>query len=579
MSVLHLHLCPHLSGKAADHSIRVRTRLPTPALAKGDAVFHHVLCRGPVKTQQYAAAAIHVRDSHGSPVALRAEDSNDGRHRTFRAGADVAAGALTADYEARPWNPTESSPCGPQIALERDGGGLTGAGMGFLLRPAEGIEREVDGVVIEWDLGDAPSGSRAVCSLGEGVKVVANVRPSVLDECFFAVGPLHSYPPASSISATDACSNADGENVESNKAGSKDSDGGGPFGAYWLGTPDFDVSALGHKMQQLFPKMAAFFRDEDPAYRIFVRHNVQKCVSGRGLHRGFVFAWNEIMPRDPRETDEFLMHETVHNWPRLGHSAGGPTAEEVVDAWFNEGIAEYYSLILPYRFGVFSEEDFIERFNVRLSGYYTNPDRGVVNKDVMGLFWKGGHVNRIPYQRGFMYFLQLAYQLKKAKGRSLDDLILDMLDLRNRNEPHGIAVWLSLLKRELGPSALEDYRLMSDAVPIVLPADYLHLVEGITGWRIVRQDQEEFCLGFSEDSLRDKVVKGLDPQSRAASAGVREGDAVTARYSYFAVAERWGQDFTMTVTRPGGNGVEGELKVLSWSPRSAHKVESYQAVR
>lgn len=442
--------------------------------------------------------------------------------------------------------------------------------MAFILRPAEALEKIVNTVAIKWDLSDAPSGSRAVCSLGEGVVVLADVRPSMLDECFFAVGPLNSYPPAPTLAT-----NAD---ASKGVVSQMENDSSGTFGIYWLGAPNFDVSALGYKMQQLFPKMAAFFHDEDPTYRIFVRYNVQKCVSGRGLHRGFVFAWNTIMPRDPNETDEFLMHETVHNWPRLGHSKGGPTAEEVVDAWFNEGIAEYYSLILPYRFRISSDDEFIERFNIRLSGYYTNPDRTVVNKDVMGLFWKGGHINRIPYQRGFMYFLRLAYQLKKANGRSLDDLILEMVDLRNRDEPHGIAVWLSMLERELGPPALEDYRTMSDAIPIVLPTDYLRVVEGLD-WSIVRQDQEEFCLGFQEDSLREKVVKGLDPESRAASAGVREGYSITAQYSYFFVAERWGQDFSMTVKRPDSNGEDGPKMVLSWSPRSLHKVESYQAVR
>lgn len=66
----------------------------------------------------------------------------------------------------------------------------------------------------------------------------------------------------------------------------------------------------------------------------------------------------------------------IHNWPRLGFSAGGPTQEELADGWFNEVIAEFYSLVLPYR------------------------------------------------------FMKLTYQLKKLGCRSLDDLILEMVDLR-----------------------------------------------------------------------------------------------------------------------------------------------------
>lgn len=211
------------------------------------------------------------------------------------------------------------------------------AGMGFLLRPTMQLEELVETMVIEWQLSDCPMGTQAVCSLGEGLKVVSTLKPSILDECFFAVGPLQSYPVRKDGGASD--------HTNSN-----------PFGMYWLETPDFDAPELGRKMQQLFPKMASFFRDPDPTYRIFIRHNVQKCMSGRGLHRGFVFAWTDLAPRDPDYTDEFLMHETVHNWPRLGHSPGGPTMEEMADGWFNEGIAEYYSLVLAFRFGIFNEK-------------------------------------------------------------------------------------------------------------------------------------------------------------------------------------------------------------------------------
>lgn len=555
MPALELQLIPHLSCEAANHSLHVRMLLQTPALAEHDALFHHVLCRGPTKTQQYTTEDIRVRDSLGCQVRLRSQDSKDGRHRTFHATPGLAAGELTVEYEATPWNPTETSPCGPQIALERDGGGLTAAGMGFILRPAEKLGELVEAMNIEWKLDHTPADTRAVCSLGEGAKVASTAKPSTLDECFFAVGPIQSYPPLEvGTSLTQR--------------------GSSHFGMYWLETPNFDAPELGRKMKQLFPKMASFFHDHDATYRIFVRHNVQKCISGRGLHRGFVFAWTKIAPRDPDCTDEFLMHETVHNWPRLGHSPGGPTMEEMADGWFNEGIAEYYSLILPYRFGIFTEQEFVRRLNIRISGYYTNPDRHVKNKDVMGLFWKSGHANQIPYQRGFMYFLQLAYKLKMAGTWSLDDLILKMVDLRNCNEPHGIAVWLNLVEGELDAPALEDYRSMSDANPIVLPPDYLQVVEGID-YKIERQDQEEFCLGFSEDSLRAKpaIVKDLDPESRAAQAGVKEGDLITPRYSFFSSSERWGQTFSMTIIREEGS--DGP-RVLSWSPRSWNKVESYQ---
>ena len=174
--------------------------------------------------------------------------------------------------------------------------------------------------------------------------------------------------------------------------------------------------------------------------------------------------------------------------------------------------------------------------------------------------------------------MKLAYQLKKAGKRSLDDLILDMVDLRNRERPpaYGISVWLSMLEAELGPSALTDYHSMAEAVPIVLPPGCLRVTEGLD-WTLQRQDQGEFYLGFPEDCLDRKrsVVKDLDPDSRAAEAGVLEGDIITPQHSFFVIAERWGRNFEMTIRREGVDG----LKVLSWRPRSRKKVESYQLVR
>ncbi|KAK9777094.1 putative Peptidase M61 catalytic domain-containing protein [Seiridium cardinale] len=350
--------------------------------------------------------------------------------------------------------------------------------MSFILRPA--TDRVLD-TTIEWDVESTPSGTRAACSLGEGIRVSAQIKATDLDECFFAVGPLHSYPR--------------GETGE-------------PFGIYWLSDSPFDAGALGAKTKALSPRMVKFFDDPDPTYRVFIRRNIQKCVSGRGQHGGFVYAWTMVVPRD---IDEVLIYETVHNWPRLGHSVGGPTMEEMADGWFNEGIAEYYSLVLPFRSGIFSGQDFVRRINIRIPAYYTNPDRTIKNKDVQDRFWVGGHINRIPYQRGFM---------KRAGARSLDQLIINMVHPRRQEQPHNIPVWNSMLEKQLGPATETSYQEMS----VVLVSVYLRVVEGLD-WTLLRQDQEEFCLGFDEASLSPKggVVMDLIPTSRVPKQGCRWG--------------------------------------------------------
>lgn len=265
MPSLKVTLTPSLPEDEADHCIHVRMTLDIPAIKKDEILFYHTLVRGPIKTMQYTTDDIQLRNSFG-PVPIYAQNSGDNRQRKFLTKIDMSPGQIFVEYQATPWNATETSPCGPQIALERDGGGLTAAGMSFILRPALDM---IMNITVEWDLYSTPAGTWAVCSLGEGQKVITKAKASILDDSFFAVGPLHSYPPGRA---------------------------GGNFGMYWLENPPFDASALGQRMQVLFPKMATFFNDPDPTYRIFIRRNIQKCASGRGLHRGFVFAWTTIVP-------------------------------------------------------------------------------------------------------------------------------------------------------------------------------------------------------------------------------------------------------------------------------------------
>jgi predicted metalloprotease with PDZ domain len=343
---------------------------------------------------------------------------------------------------------------------------------------------------------------------------------------------------------------------------------------YWLSDPPFDSYKLGQDLKELIPQMANFFGDDEQLFRIFIRRNEYKCASGRGLHRGFVFSWTPLSPKDEDIVQDFLMHEIVHNWPRLGFTTGGP--QDLVDGWFNEGIAEYYSLILPYLFGIMTEEQFIQRFNWRISGYYTNSDRAVENKDVQDRFWLPGRVHRIPYQRGFMYFVQLAYKLHNSGKRPLDELITDMIKLRATGKPHGIHVWLSLVERELGSMALDNYKDMSEAKPIILPPDVAKVWISNNKWRLEPVRQEEFYLGFPEENLsaEPRVIAGLDLESRAAEAGLQEGDQITLRYGFLSDADVWPNLFTMNVKR----GNDQTPHEIIWWPRSWLKVESYQFI-
>lgn len=273
MSVFNLKLQPVFNTEGAVQAIDITMVFNTAGKKKDDILFDHTLMRAVVPTIQYTAAeSIRLIDSHNASIGMYTADTKRNTHREFRVEQDVPAGErLTVKYQATPRHVNESTRCGPQVAIEEDNRGLSGAGLAFLLIPATGDGNVLCDIVIEWDLSSAPPKTRAVCTFGEGQRVTVREKPSVLSECFFAVGSLKSYPPFADTTLAKPTSHS-------------------RFGMYWLSDPPFDAYILGQQLERLIPQMATFFRDDERLFRVFIRRNEYKCASGRSLHRGFVFA-------------------------------------------------------------------------------------------------------------------------------------------------------------------------------------------------------------------------------------------------------------------------------------------------
>ncbi|EED15753.1 conserved hypothetical protein [Talaromyces stipitatus ATCC 10500] len=522
MAALSVNLRPVFDSEGAAQVIDITMFFTTYAKTKGDILFNYTLKRANVPTTQFTAQSVRLTDSHKSVIRLYTVDTERSTHREFRVEEDISTGErLTVQYQATPRQVNAYTSCGPPVAMEKDNGGLSGAGLALLLIPSAG---DGNSDVVH----DILQELRAHLGKGSGLLCMK-------DYLFFpSVFLLVARYPAAAVDS--------------------------PFRIYWLSEPPFNAYTLGKQLQKLVPRMAMFFGDDEKLFQVFIRRNEYKCASGL------------VCTRDEDIVQDFLMHEIVHNWPRLGFTTGGP--EDLIDGWFNEGIAEYYSLILPYIFSILTEDQFIQRFNWRISGYYTNPDRAVHNKDVQDRFWLPGRVHRIPYQRGFMYFVQLAYKLHNLGKRPLDDLIRKMIKLRAANQPHGIHVWLSLIEIELGSMALEDYKDMSNGKQMILSPDVAGVWISNSKWKLEPVAQEEFYLGFPEENLssESRVINGLDLQSRAAEAGLQDGDEITLEYGFLVDADVSPKLFTMNVRRSN----QETLRKITWWPRSWHTVQSYQ---
>ncbi len=321
---------------------------------------------------------------------------------------------------------------------------------------------------------------------------------------------------------------------------------------------------MADRIQKLYAYMSDFFHDEGHSYRVFIRKDPYTSGNGTALIRSFMFSYSEDRPPTVDGLQGLLSHEMAHNWPSLQ----GPHA---ATAWYSEGTAEFYSIVLSRRAGLLSLDDFLEKVNGRASGYYTNPLQTLSNDEAGTRFWNDTRAQRVPYGRGFMYLVRVNAQIRAHSDgqRSLDDIVRELYAREQRGEAYGIETWLDLAEQELGPEAATEYQDMAAGKLIVPP-------ENAFGpcFRPERQDEKLLDLGFDIGSLNEspRVVHGLVPGSAAARAGLRNGDEIVTATRLQDVIADTTIPMVLQVRRGGG-----EFEI-SYEPRGK-SVESYRWTR
>jgi hypothetical protein len=480
-------LRPHATG-GSDSYVGVQMTLLRPDVAAGQILVHMPLKIVGIPTARYDGDAISAADAQG-PLRLTAEDEPPTPQWIYRDWkiARATVGDVVLTYHAPPRQVTAATNNGPLFDLREEAGGFAGAGIGFLALPTrEGPWR----IHLKWDLSDAPAGSRGESSLGDGeVELIAPAE--TLGYSYYMVGPLRSIP-------------------ERND---------GKFGLYWLGDPPFDVAALGQRIRTLYTTMATFFHDTGSSYRVFMRQNPYEGTGGSGLGRSFMFGYNPAAKPTVDALQGLLAHETAHNWPAMQGEHGDT-------AWYSEGTAEYYSLLLSSRAGLLSTPEFLSSINEKARAYYQNPYLRLTNSQAAKIFWTDPTAQTVPYGRGFMY-LQItdgAIRARSGGKRSLDDVVLELYQRKVNEEPYGIPQWLELVGKQIGArEARRAYEAMvAGAVEVPSSSRFAPC------FKVVRRSTRKFELGFSRSSLNDdRVVRDLIAGSAAAKAGIQNGDTVT----------------------------------------------------
>jgi len=263
------------------------------------------------------------------------------------------------------------------------GGGVAGSGGGFLLLPDDGW---TDSIHLHWDLSHFPPQSLGVISAGRGDVTLAG-KPSLLIEQWMLAGPAQVF----------------------HEPGPVD------FTGYVLGVP-FDgakeiawaaraYSFLGDTFRYLQPL---------PPYPVFVRvldATPKDTGTALGLGLGFMMHIDNApkLVHPPSRIHNIMFHEMTHQWV-------GQNAKE--ESWFAEGMTVYYSLVLPLRGNLESDDDLVEALNDWAVKYYTNPARNWTEEKIRAAGFGNEQVRLAPYERGCFYFAVLDAQIRaKSHGR------------------------------------------------------------------------------------------------------------------------------------------------------------------
>ncbi|RAO68570.1 uncharacterized protein BHQ10_004582 [Talaromyces amestolkiae] len=454
-------------------------------------------------------------------------------------------GPISAEYEALPRRISTTTRNAPPFDLRLNFGGAISSGYGFLAAPlVEGFDQKFD-VFVQWDLSKAPSGTRAIWTFGEGPDRVYRRMPcSEIQATYFAVGKIVSH-------------------------------GSAQFGLYWLGNPPFDARLLSDDLCPIFMHMAKFFGDkEDDPYRVFIRYNIYRgSGAGTALVRSFTFNYDDWDYKDPPSAEQqalFLCHEMTHNWVKLG--------DPETDNWYAEGLAEYYSLLMPTRTKLLTLEQFRVALNYRLFAYYTNPLVHHSNDEVAKLTWKVTDAQQIPYGRGLLLAFAVDDLISSVShGRqSLDDLVLSILRRQRNGEPSNQQTYIEELGYLLGDDASSYIKARAMVAHMCAGKPMVPTVHGLArfGLKAERGEGAIWELGFDEAAAMDElIIKNLDPCSAAARAGVHEGDRIIKYTPWSNIKGKQDAMIELFLCRRSGDEI-----VVSFTPRGSRMMVVWQYV-
>lgn len=495
--------------------VRVTWRLDGIELRAGQPLGQLALSIAGAPTVQLDGAVTAMDQRGQVPLDTGLAEDDEGEEVRRWGVARATYGPIEVSYLAEPVT-AEPRGATPPLELRREGVGLSGALKCFLVLPPGPDELTFE---VRWSrpgAGDgAAEGWMAVSSLGEGDGdhgELAGTGLELLGDTYVMCGDLSDHH------------HRDGE-----------------LSTWWLTPPGVDVQAFSQRLGTTYQVMSRAFDAPAHPYRVFLRTHPHRGANASAHPASFVMALNPTDPLDEASLYETVAHELVHEWLRLD----GP-AEEVT--WFNEGAADYYSLVLPLRAGMLDEDAFLRAVNFEAREGYASVRRHLSMREAQRLFFSDFLAHRLPYARGMFYLADLDARLRTATSgqRSVDDVVRDVLRRRRAGEHVGVEQWCDRVQEVSSVSEL----------PILDAFVFTGLGrpgESCFGPQFVMQTVQVpvLDLGFDSSTWVTRRVRGLVSGGVADRAGLREGETVDLPKYSEIVRMNVGDDLDIGVTRGG----------------------------
>lgn len=346
---------------------------------------------------------------------------------------------------------------------------------------------------------------------------------------------------------------------------------GGTLIVGMLGEYEFADRDYVDQLQRIIAAQRGFWGDVTGSFTVnlYPIRDVPGRSSMSGTGRSDAFVIESTSNIDVETIARLIAHEHNHTWipRRIGELTSDP---EALDYWLSEGVTDFYNGRVLVAADIWMPRQFADELNTMLMRHDASPVRNIPNAGIGEGFWSDNELQQLPYDRGWMFALLLDHRIRQASGgrQDYDDLLAIMRDSWKAAPAGGKPELLSAFLLAAGQMGLAIQPLIARHIEcgedIALPADLFAPCGTVA---IV--ERPEFDPGFDRaDSNGAGVFVGVDPQSAAYAAGLREG---MKRLGYVSSAE--GNSQVSMVYRVGDASGEREL---SWLPAGKRMISVRQ---